>query len=158
MFWIQRPYSGHSRAGELKRRVLVFGSGSHRCTGAFLGEMVAVEMVSHWLNRFDLRVVPAGRKVRAVARPFTQPKGLQVEVLARRAGGEHKMARARARQHGGRAGEGAAEDGVRRSSSISHLWPCDRPTAFGDASELSVRALSVVSRGLSVFATPLGRA
>ncbi len=71
-------------AVDRKRRVLPFGSGSHRCTGAFLGELVAVEMVSHWVDRFDLRVVPAGRKVRAVARPFTQPRGLRVEVLARR--------------------------------------------------------------------------
>ncbi len=71
------------RAAALKRRLLPFGNGSHRCTGAFLGEMVAVEMVSHWLNRFDLRVVPAGRPVQVVARPCTQPKGLRVEVLAR---------------------------------------------------------------------------
>ncbi|MCA9533647.1 MAG: cytochrome P450 [Myxococcales bacterium] len=68
----------------LKRRVLPFGSGNHRCTGAVLGELVAVEMVSHWVNTFDLQVVPAGRRVRAVARPFTQPDGLRVEVVARR--------------------------------------------------------------------------
>jgi cytochrome P450 len=68
----------------LKRRVLPFGSGSHRCTGAVLGELVAVEMVSHWVNGFDLQIVPAGREVRAVARPFTQPEGLRVKVLARR--------------------------------------------------------------------------
>jgi cytochrome P450 len=73
-----------SQAAELKRRVLPFGSGSHRCTGAFLGELVAVEMVSHWVNRFELEVVPAGHKVRAVARPYTQPKGLRVKVLGRR--------------------------------------------------------------------------
>jgi cytochrome P450 len=66
--------------------VLPFGSGSHRCTGAVLGELVAVEMVSYWVNGFDLQVVPAGRKVRVVARPFTQPKGLRVKVLARRSG------------------------------------------------------------------------
>ena len=70
----------------LKRRVLPFGSGSHRCTGAVLGELVAVEMVSHWVNGFDLQVVPAGRELGAVARPFTQPKGLRVKVLARRSG------------------------------------------------------------------------
>jgi len=75
------------QSGPLRRRVLPFGSGSHRCTGAVLGELVAVEMVSYWVNNFDLQVVPAGRKVRAVARPFTQPKGLRVEVLARRSGG-----------------------------------------------------------------------
>ncbi len=74
------------QSGPLRRRVLPFGSGSHRCTGAILGELVAVEMVSYWVNMFDLQVVPVGRKVRAVARPFTQPKGLRVEVLARRSG------------------------------------------------------------------------
>jgi hypothetical protein len=37
------------------------------------------------VNNFDLQVVPPGRKVRAVARPFTQPEGLRVKVLARRA-------------------------------------------------------------------------
>ena len=74
------------QATELKRHVLPFGSGSHRCTGAFLGEMVAIEMVCHWVDQFDLQVVPAGREVRPVARPFTQPKGLRVKVLARRSG------------------------------------------------------------------------
>ncbi|MBW2381075.1 MAG: cytochrome P450 [Deltaproteobacteria bacterium] len=53
-------------------------------SGPLLGELVAVEMVSYWVNEFDLQVVPAGRKVRAVARPFTQPKNLRVKVLARR--------------------------------------------------------------------------
>ena len=72
------------QSGPLRRRVLPFGSGAHRCTGAVLGELVAVEMVSYWVNNFDLQVVPVGRKVRAVARPFTQPEGLRVEVLARR--------------------------------------------------------------------------
>jgi len=71
-------------AANLKRRVLPFGSGSHRCTGAFLGELVAVEIVSHWVNQFDLQVVPVERKIRAVALPYTQPKGLRVKVLARR--------------------------------------------------------------------------
>jgi cytochrome P450 len=66
--------------------VLPFGSGSHRCTGAVLGELVAVEMVSYWVNQFDLQVIPAGRKIRAVARPFTQPQGLRVAVLGRRFG------------------------------------------------------------------------
>ncbi|MGB5695666.1 MAG: cytochrome P450 [Polyangiales bacterium] len=73
-----------SQSGPLRRRVLPFGSGSHRCTGAVLGELVAVEMVSYWVNNFDLEVAPARRKVRAVARPFTQPEGLRVKVLARR--------------------------------------------------------------------------
>jgi cytochrome P450 len=74
------------QSGPLRRRVLPFGSGSHRCTGAVLGELVAVEMVSYWVNKFDLQVVTAGRKVRVVARPFTQPNGLRVKVLARRSG------------------------------------------------------------------------
>lgn len=72
------------QSGPLRRRVLPFGSGAHRCTGAVLGELVAVEMVSYWVNHFDLQVVPQGRKVRAVARPFTQPEGLRVKVLGRR--------------------------------------------------------------------------
>lgn len=71
-------------AAILKRRVLPFGSGNHRCTGARLGELIAVEMVSHWINRFDMRLVPAGKKIRAVARPYTQPKGLRVKLLGRR--------------------------------------------------------------------------
>jgi cytochrome P450 len=71
------------QSGPLRRRVLPFGSGAHRCTGAVLGELVAVEMVSYWVNNFDLQVVPAGRSVRAVARPFTQPEGLRVRVLGR---------------------------------------------------------------------------
>lgn len=73
-----------SQTTELKGHVLPFGSGSHRCTGFFLGEMVAIEMVCHWVNHFDLKVVPEGREVRAVARPFTQPQGLRVDVVGRR--------------------------------------------------------------------------
>ena len=72
------------RSAPLKRRVLPFGAGGHRCTGAVLGELIAVEMVSHWVNHFELEVVPAGEKVRAVARPFTQPDGLRVKVIGRR--------------------------------------------------------------------------
>ncbi len=75
------------QSGPLRRRVLPFGSGAHRCTGAVLGELVAVEMVSYWVNQFDLEVVPAGLKIRAVARPFTQPEGLRVKVLGRRSRG-----------------------------------------------------------------------
>jgi cytochrome P450 len=74
------------QSGMLRRRVLPFGSGSHRCTGAVLGELVAVEMVSYWVNHFEMKVVPAGQKVRAVARPFTQPEGLRIEVVGRREG------------------------------------------------------------------------
>jgi hypothetical protein len=40
------------------------------------------------VNNFDLQVLPSRRKVRAVARPFTQPEGLRVEVLARRSKAE----------------------------------------------------------------------
>ena len=43
-------------------------------------------MVSYWMDGFNLQVVPAGREVREVARPFTQPKGLHAKVLARRFG------------------------------------------------------------------------
>jgi cytochrome P450 len=68
----------------LKRKVRPFGSGGHRCTGAVLGELIAVEMASYWVNRFDLEIVPKGYVPRAVARPFTQPVGLKVKVLARR--------------------------------------------------------------------------
>ena len=71
-------------AADLRRHVLPFGSGAHRCTGAALGELIAVEMVSSWVNRFDLRVEPRRRGVRATARPYTQPSGLRVRVVARR--------------------------------------------------------------------------
>lgn len=71
-------------AAELKRRVLPFGSGIHRCTGAALGELIAVEMVSNWVNRFDLELEPGRRGVRATARPYTQPSGLRARVVARR--------------------------------------------------------------------------
>lgn len=71
-------------AAELKRRVLPFGTGAHRCTGAALGELIAVEMVSNWINRFDLTFMPGRRAVRAVSRPYTQPTGLRVRVDGRR--------------------------------------------------------------------------
>ena len=71
-------------AADLKRRVLPFGSGIHRCTGAALGELIAVEMVSNWVNRFDLELDLGRRGLRATARPFTQPSGLRARVLARR--------------------------------------------------------------------------
>lgn len=74
-------------AAELKRRVLPFGSGAHRCTGAALGELIAVEMVSNWVNRFDLRVERARSGVRVTARPYTQPKGMRVRVVGRRDSG-----------------------------------------------------------------------
>lgn len=72
---------------EIRRRVLPFGSGIHRCTGSTVGELIAVEMVSNWVNRFDLELVLGRRGLRATARPFTQPSGLRVRVLARRAAG-----------------------------------------------------------------------
>ena len=67
------------QSAQLKRKVRPFGSGAHRCTGAVLGELIAVELVSHWVNHFDLELV-GGSRVRAVARPFTQPEGLRVRV------------------------------------------------------------------------------
>jgi cytochrome P450 len=73
-----------AQSAPLKRRVRPFGSGAHRCTGAVLGELMAVEMVSYWVNHFDLEIVDSGKPVGAVARPFTQPTGLRVKVLARR--------------------------------------------------------------------------
>ena len=36
------------------------------------------------LEQIDLRVEPGRRGVRAVARPYTQPEGLRVRVVARR--------------------------------------------------------------------------
>ena len=71
-------------AADLKRRVLPFGSGIHRCTGAALGELIAVEMVSNWVNHFDLELALGRRGLRATARPFTQPAGLRARVVARR--------------------------------------------------------------------------
>lgn len=68
----------------LKRNVLPFGSGNHRCTGAMVGELMAVEIVSNWLNHFEMELAPAGIMPRVVARPFTQPVGLRVKVLGRR--------------------------------------------------------------------------
>ncbi len=71
------------RAAEARRWVLTFSTGAHRCTGAMLGELMAVEMVSHWLSHFDLEV-DRPEDVRPVARPFTQPVGLRIKVLGRR--------------------------------------------------------------------------
>ncbi|NBP85685.1 MAG: cytochrome P450, partial [Mycobacteriaceae bacterium] len=69
---------------DLKRRVLPFGSGIHRCTGSTIGELIAVEMVSNWVNSFDLELDLGRRGLRTTARPFTQPSGLRVRVVARR--------------------------------------------------------------------------
>jgi len=72
------------QASELRRRVLPFSTGNHRCTGSMLGELMAVEMVSYWINHFDLEVV-GKQPIRAVARPYTQPAELSIKVLGRRA-------------------------------------------------------------------------
>ncbi len=71
------------QASELRRRVLPFSTGSHRCTGSMLGELMAVEMVSYWINHFDLEVVDPDR-IRPLARPYTQPEGLRVRVRGAR--------------------------------------------------------------------------
>lgn len=68
----------------LKRHVLPFGSGNHRCTGSMVGELMAVEMVSKWVNQFDLELALTKGKLGVVARPFTQPVGLKFKVLGRR--------------------------------------------------------------------------
>lgn len=68
-------------ATTLKRAVLAFGSGAHRCTGAMIGPLFCQEMVSYWVNHFDLELVPGNAKPRVVALPFTQPLGLRVRVL-----------------------------------------------------------------------------
>jgi cytochrome P450 len=76
-------FLGGPDSSELKRKVLPFSTGNHRCTGSMLGELMAVEMVSHWISRFDLELVGA-EKVYPVARPYTQPENLRVRVRARR--------------------------------------------------------------------------
>jgi cytochrome P450 len=68
----------------LKRAVLAFGSGAHRCTGAMIGPLFCQEMVSYWVNNFDLELVPKNAKPKIVALPFTQPLGLRVKVVGRR--------------------------------------------------------------------------
>ena len=71
------------QASDLKKRVLPFSTGNHRCTGSMLGELMSVEMVSYWIHHFELQVAP-GSTVRPEARPYTQPRGLKVDVLGRR--------------------------------------------------------------------------
>lgn len=71
-------------ATELKRAVLTFGSGAHRCTGAAIGPLFCQEMVSYWVNHFDLELVPGKDKPKIVAMPFTQPMGLRIRVTGRR--------------------------------------------------------------------------
>lgn len=74
-------------ASELKRHVLAFGSGAHRCTGAMIGPLITQTMVSYWINNYELELVPKGAKPRVVARPFTQPLNLKVRVVGRRSPG-----------------------------------------------------------------------
>jgi len=71
-------------ATDLKRTILTFGSGAHRCTGAMVGPLFSQEMVSYWVNNFELELVPKGAKPKIAALPFTQPLGLRVKVLGRR--------------------------------------------------------------------------
>lgn len=71
-------------SSNLKRAVLAFGSGAHRCTGAMIGPLFSQEMVSYWVNHFDLELAPKGAQPKVVALPFTQPLGLRVKVLGRR--------------------------------------------------------------------------
>lgn len=71
-------------ATQLKRVVLTFGSGAHRCTGAMVGPLFSQEMVSYWVNNFDLELVPKDAKPRIAAMPFTQAMGLRVKVLGQR--------------------------------------------------------------------------
>jgi pentalenene oxygenase len=73
-------------ATTLKRHILPFGSGAHRCTGNMVGQLFSQEMISHWVNHFDLELVPGKDKPNVVARPFTQPLGLRVRVKGRRSG------------------------------------------------------------------------
>ena len=71
-------------SAELKRRVNPFGSGIHRCTGAALGELIAVEMISNWVNNFELELELGRKGLKPTARPFTQPTGLRARVVGRR--------------------------------------------------------------------------
>lgn len=71
-------------ATQLKRQVMPFGAGNHRCTGAMVGELMAVEMISNWVNQFELALKLQKPGLGVVARPFTQPVGLHVEVQGRR--------------------------------------------------------------------------
>lgn len=71
-------------ATTLKRTVLTFGSGAHRCTGAMVGPLFSQEMVSYWVNHFDLELVPGNDVPKVVAVPFTQPMNLKVRVVGRR--------------------------------------------------------------------------
>lgn len=75
-----------SDATNLKRSILTFGSGAHRCTGAMVGPLFSQEMVSYWVNNFDLELVPGKDKPKVVAVPFTQPLGLKVRVKGRLSG------------------------------------------------------------------------
>lgn len=71
-------------ATTLKRHTLPFGSGAHRCTGNMVGQLFSQEMISYWVNHFDLELVPGKDKPKVVALPFTQPLGLKVRVKGHR--------------------------------------------------------------------------
>jgi cytochrome P450 len=68
----------------LKRHILPFGSGAHRCTGNMVGQLFSQEMISYWVNNFDLELAPGADKPKIRALPFTQPLGLRVKVNGRR--------------------------------------------------------------------------
>ena len=68
----------------LRRRVRTFGAGAHRCTGSVVGPLISKELVSYWVNHFDLELHPHDAKPKVMALPFTQPMGLTVRVLGRR--------------------------------------------------------------------------
>ena len=53
-------------------------------SGAVLGELIAVDMATHWAINFDLDVVPEGYEIGVASLPFTQPRGLRVKVQSRR--------------------------------------------------------------------------
>ncbi len=71
-------------ATNLKRHILPFGSGAHRCTGNMVGQLFSQEMISYWVNHFDLELLPKKDIPKVVALPFTQPLGLRVKVKGRR--------------------------------------------------------------------------
>ena len=71
-------------SARLRHRVLTFGSGAHRCTGSVVGPLISQEMVSHWINHYDLELDPHASKPKVMALPFTQPMGLKVRIRGRR--------------------------------------------------------------------------
>ena len=49
-----------------------------------MGELIAIEMVAHWVMAFDLEIARRDFEMRPVARPFTQPTRFEVKVVGRR--------------------------------------------------------------------------